>query len=503
MLLQVGALEQDALEVLGLVRSMKNDFAPISRIPPDVFSLIPEYLEKDHLDENLITMTHVCRYWRELLIARSTLWVRLDCANPDQTRVYIERSKSAPLELFLKSEDMAYLEDGFHSVAPHIGRLKSLTIVGPMDLLRSLAPHVSNPLPLLRELSINLTYNPTPPFDSALFNGDLSSLHSLRLTGAITHLPWNNLSKITTFTLSRVSEDKISITQLLDFFEDAHHLRDVVLDKSIPTSSDAPLERVVPLPCLEGLAIYSDAAHSVLLNHLSIPAGASLLQRFDFRGVESPLLDFLPKTLENLGHIFPVTSVNLCFGRESHVELGGPNGMLHMHGHWTDSGGRPSFVLDRRILRSLSRFILSGTRRLAITTYESPTTAQIDKSAPYHILSRMKNLRTVRLNQCNNLPFILALDPIQNPLRPALCPKLEELVLYVKDLESFNIKELMCMAERRVLMGTKLSSITIVGLGELLSGEKVFKLKEYVTRVDYRVGEKPPRWDDVPEDGED
>jgi len=72
MLLQVDALEQDALEVLGFVRSMKNNFAPISRIPPDVFSLIPEYLEKDHLDENLITMTHVCRYWRELLIARST-----------------------------------------------------------------------------------------------------------------------------------------------------------------------------------------------------------------------------------------------------------------------------------------------------------------------------------------------------------------------------------------------------------------------------------------------
>ena len=90
---------------------MKNKFAPINKIPPDVFFLIPEYLE-DSEDENLIKMTHVCRGWREVLIARPSLWVRLYCKNTDRTRAYIERSKSSLLELSLyKREATTYLED--------------------------------------------------------------------------------------------------------------------------------------------------------------------------------------------------------------------------------------------------------------------------------------------------------------------------------------------------------------------------------------------------------
>jgi len=192
---------------------MKNHFAPISKIPSDIFSLIPGYLEDHDVDENLITMTHVCRGWRELLIARPSLWVRLYCESTDKTRVYIERSKSAPLELVLvKCGNVAYLEDAFRSVAPHISRLKSLIIIGPMDLFQTLTQHISCPLPLLRELTIKLINNPAHVFENPLFNGDLPSLCSLHLAGVITHLPRNNLSKLTTFKLSRVLEDKISIT---------------------------------------------------------------------------------------------------------------------------------------------------------------------------------------------------------------------------------------------------------------------------------------------------
>jgi len=454
---------------------MKNNFAPISKIPSDVFSLIPGYFTGRDVDENLITMTHVCRGWRELLIAHSSLWARLDCKNADKTRVYIERSKSAPLDLILfEFRDTTYLEDAFLSVIPYISRLKSLTIVGAMDLLQNLTPHISCPLPLLRELEIHLTCDPAPGFDNALFNGDFPSLCSLHLAGSITYLPWNNLSKLTTFKLSSVSEGKISITQLLDFFEDAHHLRDITLNESIPTLSDAPPGRVVSLPCLESLVIDSDVVHSILLNHLSIPAGASLIQEFAFQGDKSPLLDFLPKTLDNLGNILTITSVNLCLDdAEKHVKLGGPSGRLYIHDHWMNQDEGASLIqLDRRILRSLSCFVLSGTQRLAVTTY-------------------------------NNLPFILALDPIQNPSKHAPCPELKELILYVKDLKSFNIKELTSMTKERASAGRKLSLITFVGLGELVPGEKVFKLKEYVTRVDYKVGEKPPRWDVAPGDRDD
>jgi hypothetical protein len=89
------------------------------------------------------------------------------------------------------------------------------------------------------------------------------------------------------------------------------------------------------------------------------------------------------------------------------------------------------------------------------------------------------------------------LDPDQTPSKPVPCPKLEELVLYVESRDAFNIPELMSMAKERASRGAKLSSITIVGLGELVSGKEVFKLREHVAHVDYRVEEEPPEWDDI------
>ena len=106
--------------MLSLVRSLKNNFAPINRIPSEVFSLIPGHWEKDDRDKCLITLTHVCRGWRELLITHSSLWVRLNCTNADKTRVYIEHSKSRPLELSLYKHYATYLEDAFLLVVLHI-----------------------------------------------------------------------------------------------------------------------------------------------------------------------------------------------------------------------------------------------------------------------------------------------------------------------------------------------------------------------------------------------
>ena len=471
---------------------MKNDLAPISKIPPDVFSLIPEYLDGDDEDKSLITMTHVCRGWRELLIACPSLWVRLDCMNTDETRVYIERSKLTPLYLLLHIYwDMAYLEDAFLLVVPHISRLKSLTIYGGYDPLEDLAPYFSCPTPLLNKLTIDVGCDPSPVLSTMLFNGNLSSLCSLTLCGVITDLPWKNLSKLTTFELRRVPEGKTSITQLLDFFGGAHHLRDITLGDFIPTPSDAPPGRVVSLPHLKRLYIHPNPVHSILLNHLSIPAGALLTQEFEFTINESPVPDFLPKTLKNLGNIFPISCISLFLGKScKDMRLSGPNGGLSILGRWKDWEEGAVFTLDRRILQSLSHFDLSGTQRLRVIHYKPPTLDTVSGSAPYHILSRMKDLQTLMLDQCNNLPFALALNPDRNTSKCVPCPKLEELVLCVERLDLFDIEELMSMAKERTVAGVRLPSITIFGLGELILRERVSKLKEYVTHVRYVVREE-------------
>jgi len=56
------------------------------------------------------------------------------------------------------------------------------------------------------------------------------------------------------------------------------------------------------------------------------------------------------------------------------------------------------------------------------------------------------------------------------------------------------------MVQERASQGAKLRPITIVGLGELLPGKDVFKLRGHVTHMEYRVGENPPEWDSIPDD---
>jgi hypothetical protein len=198
----VNALEQDASEVLGLVRSLKNSLAPINRIPPEVLSLIPDYHDKRRLDQNLIALTHVCRSWRDIFTSRSSLWTKLDFTNVDKTRTYIQRSRSSPLEIHLEASTGYgdYRDDAFSLVIPHLHRLKSLTISANFlpDILRHFRYHA----PLLEKLAIDINGSFNPVLDSTLFNGDLSSLRELRLGGVITHLPWNNMTNLKVLNLS-------------------------------------------------------------------------------------------------------------------------------------------------------------------------------------------------------------------------------------------------------------------------------------------------------------
>jgi len=499
----MNSLEQDALEVLSLIRSVKNSFAPINRIPPEVLSLIPDYYDDD-TDQGLIALTHVCRGWRDMFISCSSLWTQLDCMDFDKTRTFIQRSKSSPLDIFLemhKDED-TYLDDAFLLVTPHIHRIKYLAIYA--DAMPDAVRHLHCHAPLLEELDIDLTCTThAPVLDSALFKGDLSSLRELGLSGVVTHLPWNNLANLTTFDLRSCRPGRDFITRLLDFFENAPLLRTIMLEDSIPESSNAPPGRMVSLPHLHIFAITANPAHSILLNHLCIPIGVLLVLGFSFNGGESPLREYLPETTANLGNLAHITAINLHLGlTQKFVRMKGPSGELCIHARWEDKNITP-YTMDRQILHSLDLSILLSTSRLAVARYNNPRPTEIEKCPVFQTLSSTKNLRTLVLTKCNNLPFILALNPNEAPSNTILCPNLEELVLYIELQDQFCIEPLVSMAKGRASRDAKLSSIKIVGVGELVPGKEMFKLRAHVEHVHYWVDGKPPDWDELPGESND
>ena len=185
---QADVLEQDALEVLSNIRFLKNSFVPINRIPSEILSLIPDYSDEDDPDEASITLTHVCRSWREIFISCPSLWTSLTFTDTDKTRTFIERSKFSPLNIYASNlNDETYLDDALSLVMPHIPRLKSLSFHSDAipDTLRNFLCHV----PLLEDLEIHIDSPQAQTLDIPLLNGDLPSLRTLSLVGDVVRLP--------------------------------------------------------------------------------------------------------------------------------------------------------------------------------------------------------------------------------------------------------------------------------------------------------------------------
>ena len=411
---QFDVLEQDALEILRLIRTWKNDVAPINRIPPEILALIPDFWDTYDGGGGVIALTHVCRAWREVFTSRSSLWANINCEDADKTLVYFERSKSSPINLALYRDDALSPCDPFVRIIPHaIERLKSLSIKGTPMNLQDITANLPRPAPLLEELSIHggreNARHLSPVLASVLFNGDLSLLRKLRLESVRTELPWRNMVNLTSFTLAHTLPGEVSVRRLLDFFEGAPHLHAVKLHSATRTSG-ARDKRLVSLALLKTMVIINGGPSSLLLSHLLIPAGAKLTTQMD-----SPrflIEDHLPRSLSNLRNLSNFTTIEL-YGHDScpHIRFSGPNGQVTIR-------GSSQFCGTSLVLGSLTQFDTSEVKRLEIYCGNSPSS-----DLPYHALLSMKDLRSLTLSRCKSPhTFIHALHPSVSPSGILACP---------------------------------------------------------------------------------
>ena len=493
---QVNALEQDALEVLSIVRSFKNSLAPVNRIPPEVLSLIPDYCEEHHTYQDTIRLTHVCRGWRDIFTSRPSLWTNLDCTDVDKTRTFIQRSKSSPLDICARNiDDETYLDDALSLVIPHVPRLRSLSFYSDAipDTLRNFSCHT----PLLEDLEIHISSPDTHTLDIPLLNGDLPSLRNLSLSADTIRLPQKNTSNLRVFNLS-CARGGVTVTQILDFLESSPLLQKIGIVDSIPDSSDAPPERIVPLRHVETLSITADTANYIF-KHLRIPFGASLRIWAAFRGEASPLLEYFRGTSPNTGNLSCITAANFCFEPNvKRAKLSGPSGSFCLSGWW-DSLTIPSTTMDDRIIHSVGPRILSTTERLMISDYLRHDITNIEQWPIFQTLLSTKNLQTLVLSRCENRLFISALNPEKNSSGIVLCPGLKKFTLFVESWGLTN--DVVDMAKKRALRGAKLSSITIVSFGAPVPETDVLELGEHITQVECTVETMmSPSWEYLPQE---
>ena len=477
---QFDVLEQDALDVLQLIRSWRNRLAPINKVPPEILTLVPDFLDgNDGKDEGVIALTHVCRAWREAFTTRSSLWTDLYCVDPDKSEVYLERSKPVPINLSLYRRDGLSPHDPFFQIIPRaIRRLKSLSVEGTPRNLQDITVHLSHPAPLLEELSIhggceNAPHR-NPVLTSTLFNGDLSSLRTLRLEHVRTEFPWRNMINLTSFVLTHTAPGEVSVKQLLDFFDSAPNLRRIDLYSATPTHG-TQTGHLVSLPCLKWLYTTGGNSSSLLLDHLLVPVGAHLTTE-----VELPIKGPPFRFLDNLRNLRNFTMVRL-YGDEPypHIELNGPNGEVRLT-------LRTSQVNTTQVvLGSLVHFDTSMTERLEIIS-GSP----LSSDPLYHALLPMNDLRTLTLHRCRRPQiFVHALHPnMRSSLADVACPKLEELVINLNmDEEEFDVQDVIGTMEARASRGTKLRTVRIVDgrAKPTVDLEGVLELRKHAWHVEY------------------
>ena len=452
----------------GQIGPTKTSLAPIERLPPEILSVIPDYCDEDSVDKVLISLTGVCRLWRGVLMDRSSLWTRLHFRSIDETRAYIQRSESSPLNIYLGDD---VIDDVFALVIPHIGRVRSLTVSS--KALPKLLKHFHRNVPPLEKLDIEIhsDYN-TLALDDALFSGNLSNLRELRLHRVNTRLPRTKLPNLRVFALEGRYFPN-GTTEILDFLQSAPLLHTVTLTRPLTDPSDAPPGRIVHLRNLKHFTFLGFKRDLFLLSHLAIPIGASfIIQGFPYGEKGGfQILSFLPELLPDFSNLSNITTAGLSFSDvpESFARLKGPSGSLCASGSKNLRDGQPPIVMYRNVLKSLSHPMLLKIQMLAITAHWS--LSDIEFSFLFHQrLSFANNLRTLALIGCrkdSESQFIRMLDPEEHISSLALCPRMEELVFESDHWPSLHKEELIKMLKNRASLPGKtaparISSITWV-----------------------------------------
>ena len=100
-------LEETVLKLLQHIRVLRNHARPIGCLPPELLSIIfelvatpPEYDSTPTL-RDVISLTHVCRYWRTILLNHNGVWsdIHLKGQDPGLVTQQLERSGDAALSV--------------------------------------------------------------------------------------------------------------------------------------------------------------------------------------------------------------------------------------------------------------------------------------------------------------------------------------------------------------------------------------------------------------------
>ena len=296
---------------------------PINKIPPETLALIATFFESGR---PLINATGVCQHWRATLLSSPRPWGRIIRPTRMMFETCLERSKSAPLEVELRSTSLDLLELLIH----HVSRLSSLTLVkGDPSDFEQLARHLGNPIPTLIEFSIyavpredKLTIPSSTRHHHFLHvkRLRLEQVSSLRAPSVFPH--------VTELVWIVKSYRSMPPSSLLDTVVELPALEraEIVFSGTYEGPPIAPPTRLIALPRMRRMALRcSNGEIPNILELLELPNLTSLVvDRVPYTERDSPILPvFFSETLPNFTQL-PEMVVRICY-RYGNVSFRSPS----------------------------------------------------------------------------------------------------------------------------------------------------------------------------------
>jgi len=235
-----------------MLRFAINPTSPINKLPPEILTrcflyLVPYFpltIGPSTNQNEWIRVTHVCKYWRAVAIGFSGLWSRVEFTRPEILEMYLERSRSRPLEVCLQHVGHEFRQ----TVNPPTCDNEMLGMLAPLGLqIHSLVIHkdrlplhgscdfLEGSLPILETLSItsdigweNDSKDEPETRLMALFKGGLDSLRQLFIPEC-TPWPHNDFKNLRLICLYNQSALEYELPELLGMLRGSPELEELYL----------------------------------------------------------------------------------------------------------------------------------------------------------------------------------------------------------------------------------------------------------------------------------
>ena len=242
---------------------------------------------------NLISMSHVCKSWREAVISYPFLWDSIHDENEMVTRMCLERSKSLPLSVSLSNFDR-WSSNTKRMVGSHAGRFEELSLSG--SLLCGLSEIFTNLMPgehpILRELILrgdcginSKSWVVRMVLDSPIISNDIPTLHRIVLSS----FPLTpQLSTLRHLTDVRLTDPGPTANAVLDLLANNPGLQQVALSGPLENQNSPRGDQSITLPYLRKICV-SRCAATDILRCLHLPRLEPLVIEIDASFNEAPL----------------------------------------------------------------------------------------------------------------------------------------------------------------------------------------------------------------------